>query len=324
MQDDRQLSDRETWSMAQQWVFANKKLIRQIASPYFRFMAGDKEDLYQEAIIAAFKALVVSRKKRKQEQLVCYFRVIFKTNCIQLASGIQTVHCLEDYFLPSQEQEEKIHEPEKEKIRQALTVVTTRQREICLWLLQQPVPVGTRDIAREFNISRRHACRLVNNSIQRISGGFDTMFITHYARVTSVPGNILRYLNTEGLIEDPLGEEDYIRLRFLEQIWGDKKILRSQLSRLSLQARESFLRTVDLPSKWERYASTRFYNIEDGKKLPMATLIEEIQTTFGFLLSKEQVSRLYKIRNRVQVAKHRKKFRLKITKKISYRAQTNK
>ncbi|HHL34424.1 MAG TPA: hypothetical protein ENJ30_08705 [Desulfobulbaceae bacterium] len=133
------------------------------------------------------------------------------------------------------------------------------------------------------------------------------MYITEYARVTSIPRNILRYLNSEGMIEDPLDEEDYIRLRFLEQIWGNKKILRSQLSRLSLKARESFLRTADLPSKWERYASTRFYNLEDGKKLPMAALIEEIQTTFGFLLSKKQISRLYKIRNRVQVAKHRKK-----------------
>jgi hypothetical protein len=135
------------------------------------------------------------------------------------------------------------------------------------------------------------------------------MYITEYATVTSIPRNILRYLNSEGIIEDPLGEEDYIRLRFLEQVWGNKKILRSQLSRLSLQARENFLRTADLPSKWERYASTRFYNLEDGKKLPMANLIEEIQTTFGFLLSKKQVSRLYKIRNRVQVARHREKIR---------------
>ncbi|WP_457577337.1 hypothetical protein [Desulfomarina sp.] len=170
MQSNQQLSNREIWSMVQQWVSTNKKLIRQIASPYFRFMAGDNEDLYQEAIIAAFKALVISRKKKKQEQFVRYFRVIFRTNCILLASGIQTVHCLEDYFLPSPKQEEKTKEPEKEEINQALTAVTTRQKEICLWLLRQPVPVCTRDIAREFNVSRRHACRLVMHSIQRISG----------------------------------------------------------------------------------------------------------------------------------------------------------
>ncbi|WP_457577338.1 hypothetical protein [Desulfomarina sp.] len=135
------------------------------------------------------------------------------------------------------------------------------------------------------------------------------MYITEYATVTSIPRKILRYLNHQKLIQDPLCHEDFVRLRFLEQIWGNKKILRGQLSRLSLKARENFLRTADLPSKWERYASTRFYNLENGKKLPMAALIEEIQTTFGFLLSKKQISRLYKIRNRVQVARHREKIR---------------
>jgi len=170
IQSSQQLFNREIWSMALQWVSDNKKLIRQIATPYSRFMAGENEDLYQEAIIAAFKALVISRKKKKQEQFVRYFRVIFRTNCILLASGVQTVHCLEDYFLPSLEQEKKAKEPEKEEIIQALTAVTTRQKEICLWLLGQPVPAGTRDIASEFNVSRRHACRLVMHSIQRISG----------------------------------------------------------------------------------------------------------------------------------------------------------
>ena len=133
------------------------------------------------------------------------------------------------------------------------------------------------------------------------------MYITEYATVTSIPRNILRYLNREGFIQDPLCREDFICLRFLEQVWGNKKILRSQLSRLSLKTRESFLRTADLPSKWERYASTRFYNLEDGKRLPMGALIEEIQTTFSFILSKKQIGRLYKIRNRVQVARHREK-----------------
>ena len=135
------------------------------------------------------------------------------------------------------------------------------------------------------------------------------MYITEYATVTSIPKNILRYLNSEGLIQDPLCQDDLLCLRFLEQVWSNKKILRAQLSRLSVKARQSFLRTADLPTKWERYASSRFYNLESGKKLPMVGLIEEIQTTFCFVLSKKQISRLYKIRNRVQVAKHREKIR---------------
>ena len=170
MQGNQKLSSQETWPMAQQWVSANRKLIRQIASPYFRFMAGDTEDLYQEATIVAFKALVTSRKKGKPEQFIPFFRVIFKTSCIKLASGIQTVHCLEDYFLPSPEPPTETREPKISEIKQALTAVTKRQREICLWLLQQPTPVSTPCIAKEFKVSRRHACRLVSTSIQKISG----------------------------------------------------------------------------------------------------------------------------------------------------------
>lgn len=163
------VSQQKTWSEAQDWVNHNKRFIRQIASPYFRFMAGDVEDLYQEAIIVAFKAITTSKQKGKHDQLMPFFRVIFKTNCIKLASGIRTVHCLDDYILPSQDEpEETMLEPQEYEVEQALSAVSERQREICIWLLQQSTPVGTPDIARKFNISRRHACRVVSNSIHKI------------------------------------------------------------------------------------------------------------------------------------------------------------
>ncbi|MGB3211840.1 MAG: hypothetical protein WBB19_14140 [Desulforhopalus sp.] len=131
--------------------------------------------------------------------------------------------------------------------------------------------------------------------------------ITEYAAGTSIPKRTLRYLNREGIVQDPLCREDLIGLRFLEQVWGKKELLRAQLSRLSMKARLSFLRTADLPTKWERYAYSRFRNLEPGTTLPMRAIIEEIQTTFHFLLNKKHINRLYKIRNRVQVARHREK-----------------
>lgn len=133
--------------------------------------------------------------------------------------------------------------------------------------------------------------------------------LSEYALKSSIPKRILRYLHREGIIEDPLSQRDQVCLHFLEQIWGKKEILRAQLNRLSLKARLSFLRTADLPTKWERYASSRYFNLASGQKLAMNTLIEEVQTTFCFLLSRQQINRLYKIRNRVQVAKHRQKKR---------------
>lgn len=134
--------------------------------------------------------------------------------------------------------------------------------------------------------------------------------ISQYAGRTAIPKLILRYLHREGIIQDPLCQLDLIHLQFFESIWGSKEILRAQLSRMSQQARMRFLRTANLPTKWERYASSRYFNLEQGAKLRMNTLIEEIQTTFCFTLSKQQIRKLYRIRNRVQVAKHRQKNRL--------------
>ena len=97
---NQKTGNRKIWAMAMEWASTNRKLIRQIASPYLRFMQADGNDLFQEATIAAFKALIATRKKENPEQFVPYFRVIFKTNCIKLASGIQTVSSLEEYHLP--------------------------------------------------------------------------------------------------------------------------------------------------------------------------------------------------------------------------------
>ncbi len=154
-----------------QWVSANRKLIRQIASPYRRFMVAENADLLQEATIAAFKAFHVTRKKEKPKQFVPFFRVIFRTNCIKLASGIQTEFCLEIHNLSVPDlSEEKQDYEDPEIVDEALKSVSKRQREICVWLLEQPEPASTPELAEEFNISRRHACRLISNSINRIAG----------------------------------------------------------------------------------------------------------------------------------------------------------
>jgi len=166
--NNQHLTSEETWKISMQWVAANRKLVRQIASPYFRFMVGDYEDLYQEATIAVFKAFLSSRKKGTPELLQPFFRVIFKTSCMKMASGIQTVHCLEDYFLPRPEQPEKRQDPDDKAIEQALTKITNRQREICRWLLQQPTPVNTPSIAVKFKVTTRQACRLVASSVAKI------------------------------------------------------------------------------------------------------------------------------------------------------------
>ena len=150
------------------------------------------------------------------------------------------------------------------------------------------------------------------------------MNVQDFATRSTIPKRVLVYLTREGLIGDPLSQEDLLSLQFLEKIWGRKEVLRAQLSRLSMKARLSFIRTVGLQTKWERYAYSRFRNLEPGKKLAMHTLIEEIQTTFGFLLKKNHIKRLYVLRNRAHVARHREKSMRKNGGDVSYKAQTKK
>jgi hypothetical protein len=131
--------------------------------------------------------------------------------------------------------------------------------------------------------------------------------ITEFAKDSRIPKRVLRYLNREGIIEDPLCSEDRIGLLLLERVWGRKEVIRSQLTKLSMGARLNFIRTADLPTKWERYAYTRFRNQKEGKSLAMQIVVEEIEITFGFSLNNQQIKSLYKVRNRVQVARHREK-----------------
>lgn len=129
--------------------------------------------------------------------------------------------------------------------------------------------------------------------------------IAEYAKHSPIPKKVLLLLNREGLIQDPLVQVDQIGLLLLEKLWGRKDVLRPQLNRMSMKARISFLRTATLNSKWERYAYSRFYNQEPGSGLSLETVIEEIQTTFRFRLSKRQINRVKTLHHNVWIAKNR-------------------
>ena len=92
-------TDQETWLTARRWVTENMRLIHWIANPYRTHMAADEDDLLQEATMAAFQALTTAEKKQAAQRFVPFFRVIFKTRCLRLASGIQTVQPANDVLL---------------------------------------------------------------------------------------------------------------------------------------------------------------------------------------------------------------------------------
>jgi hypothetical protein len=134
-----------------------------------------------------------------------------------------------------------------------------------------------------------------------------SMSIADYARRSKIPARVLWYLKEKGFIHDPLSSEDRAGLSLLEKTWCLREVLRPQLARFSVADRKRFIRTADLPTKWERYAYSRFRNHEAGKTLPMSTVIEEVEVTFGFKLLESGIEKLYRARNRAQVDRHREK-----------------
>ena len=146
--------------------------------------------------------------------------------------------------------------------------------------------------------------------------------ITDYARQSPIPRTILLLMEREEIIQDPLTQEDLIGLHLVEQIWGNRAVLRAQLNRMSLHTRERFIRTVALNSKWERYAYSRYFNQEPGVRLSLQQVIAEIQTTFRFELTKKQISLIRNIRSKAQVARYRDM--KKKAREVSYIAQTKK
>lgn len=124
------------------------------------------------------------------------------------------------------------------------------------------------------------------------------MQIHRYAKTSTLPLKTLYWMVRNQVINNPLSDEDLIGLQLLEKVWGRREILRTQLSIFSKKRRLELIDTADIATKWERYAMSRFRNIQPGKRLSMERLINEIELTFDFILKAPHIKRLYQIRRK--------------------------
>ena len=125
------------------------------------------------------------------------------------------------------------------------------------------------------------------------------MDISQYVKTSRLPLKILLWMERKKIIQNPLTDEDVSGLRLLEKVWWKSEILRAQLVKFSKKDRQALIETADIQTKWERYAYSRFRNLGEGEKLPMKSLIGEIEMTYNFSLNTHHIRRLYKLRQRV-------------------------
>jgi DNA-binding transcriptional MerR regulator len=131
------------------------------------------------------------------------------------------------------------------------------------------------------------------------------MEIKEYAKTSKIPLKTLRWMERIKTISDPLPDDDLIGLKLVEKLWGMHDFLRPQLSQKNIKYRKALIDTCDLETKWERYAFSRFMNLEPGKRLFMKNLIAEIELTHRFKMSIFEIKKLYRVRKRVHKAKER-------------------
>jgi len=172
----QQDANQDTWVSAMDWVNAHKRIVHWVAEPYLPYMAADEDDLFQEAVIAAVQALIVARTKKSPQKLASFFRVIFKTRCVRMATGIQTVPFSDEsllYTASQKEEEASQDEPHPERhhaeIEKALQRIGGRQQEICAWILCQSRPVSTMETARHFHVSPRQIYRLLRHTLLQLN-----------------------------------------------------------------------------------------------------------------------------------------------------------
>jgi len=109
------------------------------------------------------------------------------------------------------------------------------------------------------------------------------------------------------IVHNPLTNENITGLNLLENVWGRREVLRTQLAGFSKKRRLNLIETADIPTKWERYAYSRFHNLQPGKRLSMEQVINEIELTFNFTLKAAHIKRLYQIRRKSYNRRYTKK-----------------
>ena len=163
------MSQTELWYLAQVWVKSNRVLIRCIAGPYFRYMSCEMHDLEGEALLAAHQVLVLlCRKQKSLSHMNRYYRVVFRTRCISLATGLQATEYEIEQVPAVDVQSDQQEELDETVISEALEVLTKRQRQISEWILSQPTPVSTTTVGKRFGIRSRTVRTILNNAIKRI------------------------------------------------------------------------------------------------------------------------------------------------------------
>ena len=136
-------------------------------------MGCSPQDLEGEALLVAHQVLSSLVLKNKDlSNMGRYFRVVFRSRCIQMTMGVDVVGDFDVERINITREQNATHEKlDQDVIDAALLFLTDRQRQVAKWILSQPTPVSVNLIGQHFDITTRGVRKLINNAIYRIENG---------------------------------------------------------------------------------------------------------------------------------------------------------
>ena len=130
------------------------------------------------------------------------------------------------------------------------------------------------------------------------------MTIKELSKQLKLPLMTLNYLVQKGLIHDPPTDEDVNNLSFLSQIWGDKELLKHQLTKYNQKSRLAMIKTAEM-DKITAYIFNRYLNAEG--KLMVQQVAEEVNHYYHVPIDDKLKKLIYKTREKARKAKQRMK-----------------
>ncbi len=112
--------------------------------------------------------------------------------------------------------------------------------------------------------------------------------IDYLSRLLKIPQKLIHRLVKEGLIHDPIRDDELKALEILARIYGSDWYIRVLVSRINQKRRTKILRTASF-SKGERFALSLYQNAEPGRRLPIDYIITTVKNFTNDSLTKGQV-----------------------------------
>ena len=167
----KNLNKEKLWFLAQAWVKSNQVLIRCIATPYYKFMPCDSNDMEHEALLTAYQVMHrLILEDKKLSLMSKYYRVVFRSRCIKLAHGVPIKADINIEQIGIDTKNPVHSELDESLIKEAMQILTNRQRQVSSWILKQEKPVSISMVAKKYNVQRRTIQAVISNAIKRLNG----------------------------------------------------------------------------------------------------------------------------------------------------------